>query len=324
MTHNGIYLLANDNVYEQLLALLNSIEANYRNDIPVCIIPFDENIEKIGKEIKTRKNVFLFSDLLSLQKWDNFISKWHELYQTHFSGLGAKTKTNLINMHRRYCAFDGPFERFIYIDSDTLVFQPLDIVFQKLDDYDFIVHDFQRETSLRRKEVSHFFENFQQVYKSEKDIYQRFHCSGFWASKRGAINDNDLDYFLQELANGDVNIFKTWLSEQLILNYMTLKKGLKLYNFTLDENSEYNTGVCITSAHFEEKNHILYDRGKKLTYLHYMGVKNERLRRLCQWEKMNLPYKNKLVPFVDKLFKSQMGSIPYKEIFLYYRFRDNR
>jgi hypothetical protein len=36
---NGIYTLANDVVYDQLVALLNSIEANVSPNIPVCIIP---------------------------------------------------------------------------------------------------------------------------------------------------------------------------------------------------------------------------------------------------------------------------------------------
>ena len=316
----GIYLLANDNVYDQLVALLNSIEANYKKDIPVCIIPFNDRLKLIKKEVNQRENLLLFEDQASLQKWENFIEKWHKLYKSYFSDIGNKRKINTINMHRRYCAFDGPFDRFVYIDCDTLIFQSLDHAFLKLDEYDFIVHDFQRETSLRRKEVSHFFEVFKEDYESEDALYKKFHCSGFWGSQKGAIQEKDLEYFLEELANGDIKIFQTWLSEQLILNYMMLKKGLKLYNFTLDKSSDYNTGVCITSPHFEDQNHVLYDKGKKLTYLHYMGIKNERFQRLCQWQKMNLPYKNYFLPLADKLLKWQIGSIPYKDIFLYYRF----
>jgi hypothetical protein len=33
---NGIYTLANDKAFDQLVALLNSIEANYSEDAPVC------------------------------------------------------------------------------------------------------------------------------------------------------------------------------------------------------------------------------------------------------------------------------------------------
>ena len=43
----GIYLLANDVVYDQLVALINSIEVNYSPDIPICIIPFNDKLDLI-------------------------------------------------------------------------------------------------------------------------------------------------------------------------------------------------------------------------------------------------------------------------------------
>lgn len=316
----GIYLLANDNVYDPLVALLNSIEVNYSLNIPICIIPFNDNLNLITQEINKRKNVFLFENQKSIDKWEKFIIEFHKLYYSNHYEDVIEKKSNVLSLHRKYCAFDGIFESFVYIDLDTLVFQSLEPVFNKLDNYDFIVHDYQRNTSVRLKDVDYFFEVFNRNYDSHQALSERFHCSGFWASKQNAINEDDLDYFLKELAKGDIKIFRSWLSEQIILNYMTLKKNFKLYNFTLDESSNYNTGVCITSPHFEEKNHILYDKGKKLTYLHYMGIQNERLRRLSKWEKLNLPLKNQLIYLVDKLYKWQISNIPYKEIFLYYRF----
>jgi hypothetical protein len=316
----GIYLLANDVVYDQLVALINSIEVNYSPDIPICIIPFNDKLDLIRQEITKRKNVFLFDDQESIARWENFIAQFDRLYFDYPHQDVANKYTEVLTMHRKYCAFDGPFDKFIYLDLDTLVFQPLDHVFNKLDEYDFVVHDYQRKTSLRLKEVDYYFEVFKDVYPTTEALANRFHCGGFWASKRKAINEKDLEYFLEELSNGDIKIFRSWLSEQTKLNYMTVKKNLKLYNFTLDESSEYNTGVCITSSHFEEKNHVLYDKGKKLTYLHYMGIKNDRLRRLCEWEKRKLPFKDKLVYLADKFYKWQISNIPYREIFLYYRF----
>jgi hypothetical protein len=48
----GIYTLANDAVYDQLVALLNSIEVNVSPDIPVCIIPYDERLDLVQKAVK--------------------------------------------------------------------------------------------------------------------------------------------------------------------------------------------------------------------------------------------------------------------------------
>ena len=45
---NGIYTLANDYVYHQLVALLNSIEANAGQDVPVCVIAYNDQVEKVG------------------------------------------------------------------------------------------------------------------------------------------------------------------------------------------------------------------------------------------------------------------------------------
>lgn len=323
----GIYLLSNDRVYDQVVALLNSIEANCGTEIPVCIIPYDQNIQKLEKEIEKRKNVFFFENMASVQKWEMFIAEVHRLFQFP-SNLGVTSKMiSPLAMHRRYCAFDGTFEKFLYIDTDTLLFQPLDFLFQKLDCFDFVVHDFQRKSSLSKGTVNHFFERLGSDGLSLEAFANRFHCSGFWASKRQAITENDRDYFLNELRGGDISIFRTpskkdnfFLSEQQLLNYMTLKKGLNLYNFTLDSSSQYQTGSCITSNQFIEKEHILYDGGKRLTYLHFMGIKNARLERLCQLASLKLTANPHLLKLSDRLLKSDVATIPYKDLFLYYRF----
>lgn len=320
---NGIYIVANDNVYDQLIALLNSIEANCGQDTQICLIPYNDKIDRIQQEIAHRKNIQQFQDSASIAKWEKFITEFHKLYYAYSPEdmhKGLPKRTNALGMHRRYCAFDGPFEKFIYIDCDTLLFQPVDFIFSMLDEWDFITHDFQRKTSEKRGEVGHFYQQFSDQYPSEAQLLDRFHCSGFWASKRGAIDSDDLQYFLQELESSDIAVFKTDLFEQIILNYMTLKKNLKLYNFTLDQTSDRFTGSCITSRHFEEKDHILYDHDKRLTYLHYMGVKNDRIQKLCQWKTFHLPYNQGLLYLADKLMKWQISTIPYKEIFLHYRF----
>ena len=52
---DGIYTLANDVVCDQLIALLNSIEVNLGSDFPVCVIPYDDRLEKIMPVIEQRK-----------------------------------------------------------------------------------------------------------------------------------------------------------------------------------------------------------------------------------------------------------------------------
>lgn len=50
----GIYTLANDFVYDQLIALLNSIEVNVSPEIPICIIPYDDRMDRVQREVESR------------------------------------------------------------------------------------------------------------------------------------------------------------------------------------------------------------------------------------------------------------------------------
>lgn len=47
----GICTLGNDVVYDQLLALLNSIDAILGPETPVCVFPFDDRLERVKAEV---------------------------------------------------------------------------------------------------------------------------------------------------------------------------------------------------------------------------------------------------------------------------------
>ncbi|MBD0395737.1 MAG: sugar transferase, partial [Microcoleus sp. C1-bin4] len=106
---NGICTLANDTVYDQLIALLNSIEVILGSNTPVCIYPFDDQIQQIQAEIVNRPNIFIYEDSASIQRWDKFM-------QAAAPERLNREKFRLYGAHRRFCAFDGPFEKFIYMD----------------------------------------------------------------------------------------------------------------------------------------------------------------------------------------------------------------
>src|SRR4028119_997502 len=115
---DGICTLANDQVYNQLLALLNSIEAIIGREIPVCVYPYDDNTAQITAEIARRPNVHLYNDKVSIQRWDEFAKRAWDTHPTalqSWNKLGSATYYRF-GTHRRYCAFDGPFDRFLYMD----------------------------------------------------------------------------------------------------------------------------------------------------------------------------------------------------------------
>ena len=119
---NGICTLANDRVYDQLVALLNSIEANGGKDLPVCVYPYDDQTEEIAKLIAQRPQVELYRERESMERWDNFAkAAWdsHPTARIRWQQAGSNGY-HRYGTHRRYCAFDGPFDRFVYMDADTL------------------------------------------------------------------------------------------------------------------------------------------------------------------------------------------------------------
>ena len=71
-----------------------------------------------------------------------------------------------------------------------------------------------------------------------------------------------------------------------------MKINKKMYNFALNLSQDKITGNCVVSKHFKEKNHILYDKGNRLTYLHYIGLSSELFKKVYLEENIDFPYRN--------------------------------
>ncbi|ACK67714.1 nucleotide-diphospho-sugar transferase protein [Rippkaea orientalis PCC 8801] len=296
----GIYTLANDLVYDQLVALLNSIEVNVGKDFPVCVIPYDDRLEKVKNEIKKRKNVELLDNQTIIERWEDFARKiWntHPFVRQKWDSEGIEDVYRL-GMHRRFCAFDeeSPFDEFIYFDGDVLVLNSLDYIFEQLKHNDFVVYDFQY------KDPSHVFnvksERLTQVFSQER-IGKEIFCAGFYCSKKGLFSAEKRNWFIEQLQAGEAEILYPNGPDQSILNYLVMKGGISAYNFALNLSPDQKTGCSVTSPHFELRDNLLYDKGQLLTYLHYIGVPLSAFNRLCAGENLG---------------------IAYREIFLHYRY----
>jgi hypothetical protein len=279
---NGICTLANDTVCDQLIALLNSIEVILGSNIPVCIYPFDNQIQQIQTEIVNRPNVFIYEDSASIQRWDEFMEAAAP------ERLNRK-KFRLYGAHRRFCAFDGPFAKFIYMDADTLVMNSLEPIFQKLESSDFVVYDFQFRdpTKVYNIQSPKLLKVFEQN-RIDSEIF----CSGFYGSKQGLFDQNTREWLVAELQAGDAEILYAGAGEQPLLNYMVMKTVMNSYNFSYSLPDGETTGCSVTSQHFTEQDKILYDKGNRLTYIHYIGVPPDLIRRVCAGENIEFPYRD--------------------------------
>lgn len=287
----GICTLANDRVFDQLVALLNSIEVALGSNFPVCIIPYDENISRIASEVARRSQVSIYDNLESMESWDNFVKavwdshpnahqRWQQIGSTNYHRFGT---------HHRFYAFDGPFEEFIYMDADTLLLKDISFIFAKLDNHQAVVYDFQY------KDPSHVYEvntpQLTQVFPLER-INTEIFCSGFYASKKDLFPPQQRNWLLEQLQARDALTLYPMAPDQTILNYMMMKSNYSIYNFALQLPKEKRTGNSVTSSHFVAKNNLLYDGEEPITYLHYIGLSSQLFTRICAGENIDFPYRD--------------------------------
>jgi hypothetical protein len=288
---DGVYILANDVVIDQLVALINSLEQNVGTDLSICVVPYDDNTQRARAATERYPQVQWFDDQASLSKWENFATQIWQAHPTAFQAWAQRrvTGVNRMGMHRRFCCFDGPFDRFIYLDADILAMNSFDLLFDSLDEHDFVTYDFQY------KDLSHVYDinaaNLTQVFSRDR-LESEIFCAGLYASKKGVFTDEMLAELLESLQAGDADILYFNGPDQSILNYMVMKSGIDAINLSRTLPVEKRTGCCVTSPHFEEHNHILYDRQEQLIYLHYIGVGSQFFQRLCAGENISFPYRD--------------------------------
>jgi hypothetical protein len=288
---DGIVTLANDRVYDQLVALLNSIEAILGREMPVCVYPYDDNTAQIAALIGTRPQVQLYQDRDSMDRWDAFARNVWDLHPTarqRWSQANSKEVYHRIGTHRRYCAFDAPFDRFIYMDADTLLMGQVEPIFQQLDTVDFVTYDFQYKDPTHVYEVSS--KKLTEVF-APKQIETEIFCSGFYGSKKGIFEREKREWLLSQLTE-EAEILYAMAPDQTILNYMVMRSQLPYCNLSLALPNAEKTGCCVTSPHFETRDNILYDQGNRLTYIHYIGLSSKLFAQVCQGENIDFPYRD--------------------------------
>ena len=287
---NGIYILANDVVFDHLVALLNSLEVNGAKDIPVCIIPYDDRLKKVRVEIAIRPNVTLFDNTDSIHFWEDFATQvWtsHAKAQKVWQAKGLK-QVHCLTRHRKLCCFDGLFDKFVYFDADTLLMGCLDYIYQKLDQVDWVANDFQYKSDLNyvfdlsSDKLPHIF-NIDQ-------LPSHTFCTGLFASKKEIFNRENAVQLLDNLTSGEAEIMCLSASDQSLLNYLVARSKISFYNFAYAQPEQVTGNHW--SSQFEVIDDVLYDKGRRLTYLHYMSISAAKINQLCAGEDIEIPYRD--------------------------------
>jgi hypothetical protein len=111
--NRGIYIIANDRVIEQSIALLNSIRV-YDADTPIVLIPYDDNYQAVANILGESFGVKIYEDLEFIERLS------HQL-----QGIFGEQFFARPNQFRKQACWFGSFEEFIYIDTDIVVLKRL-------------------------------------------------------------------------------------------------------------------------------------------------------------------------------------------------------
>ncbi|AKG22984.1 Npun_R2821/Npun_R2822 family protein [Calothrix sp. 336/3] len=299
MSNFGIYTLANDIVYDQLVALLNSIEVNVSSDIPICIIPYDERIDQVKAEVKSRPQVTLFDNYDVIKKWDKFTN---EVWDAHPRARDSRLKRPGWYkgfVHRKLAAFDGEFDKFIFYDADSLAMKRVADVWQKVTEYDLVFDDWEHDKPENATDI-----NLEMAAKKynlpEKELSHRLHCNSFVASRRDLFSLEELQFIQNNLVHNqeiDWINYKFWWSSSALFNYMTLDPKYSIFNYTLSPRYEDRTGNCANADAFVNQNNILYNQdGMKPIYrIHYMSYGASEFARLSRGEDVDICYRNEFL-----------------------------
>ena len=288
---DGICTLANDRVYDQVIALLNSVEAIAGKQMPVCIYPYDDNTARLSLEVSQRPNVQLYDNRESIDRWDKFAQTAWDTHPTasQIWQQAGSSGYHRFGTHRRYCAFDAPFDRFLYMDADTLLMSPVDTIFKLLASHDCVIYDFQH------KDPTHVYTvnspQLENVFSAQRIATEIF-CSGFYGSKQDLFTEVRRSELINHLKSGEAEILYPMAPDQTLINYMMMRSGCSIYNLSLNLPQAEITGCCVTSSHFQNRDQILYDKGKRLTYIHYIGLSSRLFARVCEGENIDFPYRD--------------------------------
>jgi hypothetical protein len=252
----GVYFSANDKVYNWVIAFLNSFRA-FNPDLRLILIPFNEDCDLL-LQLRSQYNFEVYIDP-SFARLEA-IGKDFELGHTPTGHY----------WFRRYAAFWGDLDRFMYLDARQVVLADLTPLITALDEFnfEFLYYD------CAINQVYEAGEFLQQLLRQGKG---RGFNSGRWASRKGLFS---LEVF-EQLANEALksrNQLNPRNTDQAFINYCCDMKPVVYGHF-----AEVIGGICQNSwarqsgdIYQENGKYYLWDYGgldhkKQLVLLHWAG-----------------------------------------------------
>ena len=251
----GVYFLTNDKMYDFTIAFLNSFR-KYNPVVPLCMIPYNDECEKIAA-LRDVYKFTVFPNSLLLNECSQLSLQLHE---------------KVCNEYRKLAMWEGVFDEFIYIDVDTVVLNDVSFLFDYLPDYWFVAGTSNLPGSRQYvwlDDVEHT-----NLLNAEQIAYSA--NTGFIASKKGLM---DLEYIKRKMPAArqleDFMQFKCL--EQPFLNFLVVTSGRSYTSLTLLARDEKVRKVMIEywggDTNGKIRNGKMYvNAGQQVLFVHWAGI----------------------------------------------------
>jgi hypothetical protein len=218
----GVYFLANDRIYEQAVAFLNSFRL-HNPTIPLCLVPFAADSGRV-RALAARYHFSVLGDCAVLDACDRIGAAFHN--------------GDIAGQYRKLAMWCGPYDEFLYIDSDTVVLEPVDFVFDHLDGYGFLTS--HSDMPHIRQWVWH-----ESIYASGALTREQIDFAantGFVASRRGLLDPREVERGLAAPLALRPHM-QLLCSEQPLLNYLIVTSGHAYSSLFVDARSSGDTTI---------------------------------------------------------------------------------
>ena len=198
----GIYCLSNDKVLDWVIALCQSLRV-HEPLLPLIIIPFDERLDRLSR-LAERYRFTILRDP-SLERLDRIGALFYP--------------DSPLDMHafRKFAAFWGPFDQFVFLDSDIVALSALSEVMPACAGYDLVHLDFDMD---RVYERGPFREEMVRVHGA------RGINTGAFVARRGVLTLDAVERLAADALAVKDNFVP--LAEQPFMNYCLDKAGLRI------------------------------------------------------------------------------------------------
>lgn len=172
----GIYFMANDRVLDYAIALVNSIRA-FDTQTPIVMIPYSKPYTAAAKTLTRLPGVELYDDRRRLQR---LMRQVRRIFGPYFFPRPE-------NFRKQFCWF-GPFDEFLYLDADIIVFDRVIDMLASLSECDFLCYSDQHLGGITHVFSPKVIEDRVFTTAELQDVFN----AGFWASRKGLFSEASL------------------------------------------------------------------------------------------------------------------------------------